>query len=275
MIAQSDAIIVAVAAKKQPLSTWISEIFFEDNPAFGRRSSRVALIGKILRTVPHAISLAFCNFASSYPRQTTAAEPQLSEVDKGRSISLTEWPRHPDTRAERGLPYSDSVATTIDLGGSLANVSDIVFAMKETHRVAADGAMITVGLVGPAEVAADPTLLRAVAADIPLFFSDKATITQARKAEAVGAARLFSFASSADGRVVLRAVKTGSAPGVQRIDIGSGSQVQPGYAGVDLFALPGVTIVRDIDRHGLPSPTRRSVTSTARTSSSMFTTSCS
>lgn len=233
--------------RKPPLSAWLSEIFFEDNARFRRRSSRFAVLTKALKSVPQAVLLAFSNFAAAYPPKgmTPAPQPlQPQTVD----LRLEEWPRRSDGN-ERGLPYSDSVARSIDIGMALGSVRDLVFCMRELHRVAVDGAEIKVTFVDPGMLAADPTLVRPITAETLGFFSGApAGPMLAAKAERAGVSKLFSMS----GHGVLRARKSNRPARPAQIDIGSGSSVRAGFTGVDIMALPGVEIVRDVSRHGLP-----------------------
>jgi SAM-dependent methyltransferase len=233
--------------RKPPLSAWLSEIFFEDNAQFRRRSSRFAVLTKALKSVPQAVVFAFSNFAAAYPAKGTTPAPQ-SLQPQTVDLRLEEWPRRSDGN-ERGLPYSDSVARSIDIGMALGSVRDLVFCMRELHRVAVDGAEIKVTLVNPGMLAADPTLVRPITAETLGFFSGApAGPMLAAKAERAGISRLFSM--SGDG--VLRAGKSNRPARPVQIDIGSGSSVRAGFTGVDIMALPGVEIVRDVSRHGLP-----------------------
>ena len=233
--------------KKPPLSAWLAEIFFEDNERFQRRGSRLALFAKAVKSIPHAAVLTFSNFASSYPSKTSSTTP-VPRTPERVSLRLEEWPRLADGR-ERGLPWSDSVAGSIDAGTILGSVDDLLFCMRELHRVAAPDAEVKVTLIEAAQLAADPTLRRPITADTLAFFAGKSADPKlAAKAERAGVANLFSLS---DGHV-LRARKSENPSRPTQIDIGSGSDVRPGFTGVDIVALPGVEIVRDVSRHGLP-----------------------
>ena len=232
--------------KKHPLSVWIAETFYEDNAVFGRRASRIpGLLRKILLTVPHAIAFVFTNFSSGYPRRNSSADPvpvRHLPVD----LILENWPRHPDTNQERGLPFSDGSLRSIDVQESLNVVSDLVFAMKEIHRVCAPDAVVTLS-TERRDPGADPTIIRTVTAGMLTFFTDQDHPLKG-KAERAGVAGLFR--SAGEGKLL--AIKNAALASPSKIDIGSGTQVHPGYAGIDIFPLPGVAIVRDVDRHGLP-----------------------
>ena len=235
-----------MSPKQHPLSAWIDETFYEDNPFLRRRSSRVlGLLRKTLMAVPQAIAFAFTNFAAAYPR-ASSPHPPVPVAHTTADLVLDHWPRHPETGAERGLPYSDSSAQRIDVGEALNSVADLVFAMKEIHRVCVPGGQVVVA-TEPRDIAADPTILRTVTRDTLTFFTDSEHPLRAR-AERVSAAGLFRIESAS----TLRAIKQETPRVPTRIDIGSGTKLRPGYDGIDLVALPGVTIVRDVDRHGLP-----------------------
>ena len=233
--------------RKPPLSAWLSEIFFEDNAQFSRRSSRFSLFTKALKSVPQAVVLAFSNFAAAYPAKAMKPVPEPSDP-KMIDLRFDEWPRRFDG-SERGLPHSDSVARSIDAGMALGSVHDLVFCMRELHRVAADGAEVRMTLIDPQSLAADPTLVRPITIDTLGFFSGVASSPAlAAKAERAGVKDLFTVS----GNGVLRVRKRGKPPRPTKIDIGSGSSVRAGFTGVDIVALPGVEIVRDVSRYGLP-----------------------
>jgi len=232
--------------KKHPLSVWIAETFYEDNPRFQRRSSRVlGLLRKAIMTIPQTVALVFTNFASTYPSRRATSQPVPAALSLS-DLVLDEWPRHPDTNAERGLPFSDSSARSINVGESLNPVSDLVFAMKEIHRVSVDGALIKVS-TQRRDISADPTIVRSVTRDTLTFFANTEH-PLAAKAKRLGAAGMFRL----EDHSTLRAIKSAPANHPTRIDIGSGTLVQPGYTGIDIVQLPGVSIVRDVDKHGLP-----------------------
>lgn len=233
--------------RKPPLSAWLAEIFFEDNARFRRRTSRLALLGKAIKSAPQAVMLAFSNFAASYPSRAAGPSP-VPQAPPLVDLRLDTWPRLADGR-ERGLPYSDSVARSIEVGAALGSVHDLVFCMRELHRVAIDGAALKVTLIDPSMLATDPTLTRPVTTDTLGFFAGKAASPViAAKAERAGVANLFAMTD----KNVLRAKKTGTPPRPTQIDIGSGSSVRAGFTGVDIMSLPGVEIVRDVSHHGLP-----------------------
>jgi len=228
-------------ASKHPLSVWLSEIFFEDNRTLRRRASRFGLVGKIASTFPRGAALLFSNFAASYPKRKASAPPMPESVAE-REVGIDEWPRHPGTGGERGLPLSDSCVLRFSAGSSLAAVHDLVFAMREIHRVCVDGAEVSIGTTALDELARDPTLVRPVTRDTLAFFSDPAP-----KARALGFDGMFRLDGSA-----LRVVKSGTPSRPARIDIGCGTTPREGYDGIDHLPLPGVAIVRDVERHGLP-----------------------
>jgi hypothetical protein len=232
---------------KLPLSVWVSEMFFEDSATHARRTSRVHLLTKALKSLPQAVVMAFSNFGAAYPvaRAKTAPQPRSPEVT---DIAFEEWPVRADG-GERGLPYSDSSALSIHTGSALASVRDLLFCMRELHRVAADGAEIRIAFADAARMAVDPTLVRPITPETLAFFADGASDPGlASKAERAGFKGMFSV--NAPG--VLRAHKSAVAPRPVQIDIGCGTAVRPGFTGVDIVPLPGVEIVRDVARHGLP-----------------------
>jgi hypothetical protein len=243
---------IAAMKRRYPLSTWISEIFFEDNARFSRRVPRIrGMLIKAAKSIPHALVMAFSNFASTYPARRYDAQPQ-PHTPEIIDLTITEWPRHEDGR-ERGLPHSDSVVQSIDAGMSLAGVADLVFCMREIHRVCTAGATVRIRLAGERVLEADPTARRVVArASLAFFTRDRVDPDLALKADRLGVRGLFEIAGERDTEITLKAIKSGSPPRPLRIDIGSGTAVKDGYTGVDILALPGVDVVRDVERHGLP-----------------------
>jgi hypothetical protein len=236
------------------LPVWISEIFFEDNPRFERRSHRLGIISKVARAIPHAFAFAFCNFASTHPKKNRELHPQPVPPPTGLHLAIDEWPRHPTRSTARGLPHSNGVAAVIDAGNSLEAVSDLVFAMLELHRVSANDAGVIVRLSSVSPDAMDPTAVRNInRAALAFFCEELADERLAVKAQHLGVRSLFSIETATSDTVRLRVRKTAQAPlRTSRIDIGSGSAVQPGYTGVDIIPLDGVEAVYDIDRYGLP-----------------------
>lgn len=236
---------------KQPLSVWLSEIFFEDNERFGRKAPRVSgMLRKMFTALPHGIALLFSNFAATYPRAARGAEPAAAMPAENLDLAIDEWPRHPELGIERGLPHSDSLARSIHLGSSLAGVSDVVFAMREVHRVCRDGGSVTVRLTTQDALAADPTLVRPITHETLAFFTPQSKF--AEKARRAGAAELFEITASDANSVTLRAINKAAPKRPSRIDIGCGTTPRAGYSGIDFMALPGVEIIRDVERHGLP-----------------------
>ncbi|HEX9129664.1 MAG TPA: methyltransferase domain-containing protein [Gemmatimonadaceae bacterium] len=236
-------------ASNHPLSAWLAEIFFEDNARFGRRSPRLlGMLRKVAATAPAAAALLFCNFTSTYPRSKAASAPQPDSPAEGLDLTLTEWPRSAMDGHERGLPYSDSVAQTVRLGDALASVNDLLFAMRELHRVCANGAEVHVTPTDTIALASDPTLVRPVTGDTLAFF----TAAAPEKARRLGVSGLFAIESKEAAGMVLRIVKSAAPTRPLKIDIGCGSSPKPGYSGIDFLDLPGVDIVRDVEKHGLP-----------------------
>jgi ubiquinone/menaquinone biosynthesis C-methylase UbiE len=240
--------------KALPFSAWVSEVFFEDNAHFRRRAPRLGLISKIIKAIPQTFAFTFTNFASTQPKAGREPQPHPVPPAVGLHLTLDQWPEHPTREAARGLPFSDDVASLIDAGTALESVSDLVFAMRELHRVCSDGALITARVSAAGGTVADPTALRTINRAALLFFCDHPVPPAlAAKAERLGVRGLFAMDDESDATIRLRVRKAGATPlRTSRIDIGSGSSVQPGYTGVDIVALPNVQTVCDVDRHGLP-----------------------
>lgn len=232
--------------EKPSIRAWLSEIFFEDNAQFQRRGSRLAIFAKALKSLPQALLVGFSNFGAAYPSKPVT-EPAERVEPAMIDLTLDDWPRHADG-SERGLPYSDSVARSIDTRRSLASVHDLVFCMRELHRVAVDGATVKCETLALESVALDPTVTRPITRETLAFFAGaSADPALASKARRLGLASLFSLEGD-----TLRARKSDAPIRPERIDIGCGSSPRAGFTGIDIVPLPGVEIVRDVSRHGLP-----------------------
>lgn len=239
--------------KALPFSVWVSELFFEDNARFRRRAPRLGLISKVVKVIPQTFAFAFTNFASTQPKAGREPQPLPAPPAAGLHLTFDEWPKHPTREAARGLPFSDDVASVIDVGTALESVTDLVFAMQELHRICSEGALVTARVTATGPVA-DPTALRSINRAVLLFFCDPpGPPALVAKAQRLGVHGLFAVEDESHTTIRLRARKGGATPfRTSRIDIGSGTTVQPGYTGVDIVALPNVQTVYDVDRHGLP-----------------------
>lgn len=138
------------------------------------------------------------------------------------------------------------------MGASLSEVSDLVFAMRELHRVAVHNGEVTVSVAAPDPIA-DPTIIRTISRDTLVFFTPSQTdAALSAKARKLGLSGIFTVARESGDAITLRAIKDEPKNHPTRVDIGCGSSVEPGYTGIDILPLPGVSIVRDVDNHGLP-----------------------
>jgi predicted SAM-dependent methyltransferase len=262
----------------ESLRALLRQLYFEDNPALGRRASRVASLGrKTAALLPHLVAFSHFNFGSAFPAPPSRSlEPKPRAVallpilgvgrrdEFERSVTLFEGWCHPGEGDERGLPYADGSCLAIEVGDVLGHVPDAVFALRELHRVAAPGARIDIAI--PDAVAQrpgrDPTRRRIVTRETFEFFGEHAAVGDdplSVRSRHLRASGLFAFRSagernSGSGEIVcLEARKDrASRPSPLRIDLGCGRAPRPGYEGVDRLAMPGVDVVRDIDRHGLP-----------------------
>lgn len=205
------------------------------------RRVRLPLARKLLRVIPDSIALVLFNFGSSFGTNETIVEPEPMLPAPVPLLSIDEWPLHGD--AERGLPLSDSVAHASVFTG-YERVRDPLFVLRELHRVSAAGATISLEVTGRWH---DP-MQRRIATTEALSVLDASHPRSA----ALGLGGLFRVTSISDTRAELLVLKDTGAAHPRRIDIGCGTAKQPGYTGIDLTPLPGVDIVRDIDRHGLP-----------------------
>ena len=236
-------------------AAWIAEIFYEDSERFDRRASRLlGLIAKVVSVAPHLFAMAFTNFAASYPKVARKLEPEPRALDRAVPVVLHTWPRHPATGNGRGLPYSDSVMASLDLGDSLSEVDDLVFAMVEVHRVCVPNALVSLRLLSSEMYFADPSLRRPILPQTIRFFTDDLEDEALRqKATALSSSSLFSIEETGPDHMTLRVIKAAAAPlRTSRIDLGCGTEVRGGHTGVDLIPFPDVEIIRDVDRHGLP-----------------------
>jgi SAM-dependent methyltransferase len=188
------------------------------------RAAPFALLRKLAMLIPNAVAFALFNFGSAFPRSG------------GRSIEAS--PRDPQVvpllrvRAPlRGLPLSDSTAVAVEFD-DVDLVEDVVFAMREIHRVARPGTRIGIALAGRWW---HPVQQRVTTPEMIRHFSE------------------FQAVEASSDRIVLQAIKAEDmAAHPRRIDLGCGGKKRPGYTGIDVIDLPGVDIVRDVDRHGLP-----------------------
>ncbi|HKQ72070.1 MAG TPA: hypothetical protein VJT73_22150 [Polyangiaceae bacterium] len=252
------------------------QLYFEDNPAFGRRAPRVFSMGqKAVALVPHLLAFTHFNFGSAFPVQPSrllvprprevAPLPLLRVGDREELAGLAplfeDWSA-PSEHTERGLPYSDNSFLAIEVGDVLGHVPDALFALKELHRVAAPGARIDIHVppIAEQQTGRDPTRRRVVARETFEFFDESSgTDPLSVRSRRLGASGLFStLAVKRDqmGRDVIsievRKGDEAKRPSPTRIDLGCGHAPRPGYTGVDRIAAPGVRVVRDIERHGLP-----------------------
>jgi len=215
------------------------------------RSSALPVARKLLLAAPQAVSLLLFNFGSAFSAHRPvdpASPPKPRDPEAVPSLRLESWPRAFDGR-ELGLPYSNDVVIAAELL-EFDWIDDIAFAIRELHRVLVPGGALTIPLHAGA---VDPLQRRLATPALLEFFAapaDPAVATRSRRAGTIGLFRLLDVTAD---RVVLQAVKE-PAPGgtARKIDVGCGASKRSGYVGLDLFLLPGVDIVRDVDRHGLP-----------------------
>jgi predicted SAM-dependent methyltransferase len=240
-----------MSTEKRPLEPWMKELFFEENVPSARRPSRAISVVKKLATVaPQLFAFVFCNFSAAYPRVTRHLR-SAPDTPVPTAVTLDTWPHHPTRGEARGLSLSDASVSSLAVGDALSGVRDLVFAFQEMHRVLVPGGAVEIG-VGEGQLS-DPTAVRVVNADSVRFFTTALVGSLRDKAQRLGALDLFDLAESSGTTLRLTARKSSTAQAHPRsIDIGSGSSPRPGYDGIDFIPMPGVSIVRDVERHGLP-----------------------
>jgi hypothetical protein len=200
-----------------------------------RKPAAFPLLRKLLGVVPDAVAFALFNFGSSFgPQSISEPEPQPPRTVP--QLTLDSW-------TGGGLPLSDSVADAVTFS-TYELVDDPVFALREIHRVARSGARVTVPL---RTTWSDPLQKRLGTREALAPFFDASA-----RARQLGVDGLFTAVTIQDNQLVLEAIKGTTAPHPPRIDIGCGTAKRDGFAGIDVLPLPGVDILRDVDRYGLP-----------------------
>jgi len=200
-----------------------------------RKPAAFPLLRKLLGVVPDAVAFALFNFGSSFGPQSID-EPEPRPPGTVPHLTLDSWIRG-------GLPLSDSVADAVTFR-TYELVDDPVFALREIHRVAQSGARVTVPL---RTTWSDPLQKRLGTHEALAPFFDHSP-----RARQLGVDGLFNAVSVAADQLVLEVLKTSTAPHPRRIDIGCGTAKRDGFTGIDVLPLPGVDMLRDVDRHGLP-----------------------
>ena len=215
---------------RERLNELLRHLRFEaDHPA--ARISPLAVLKKTIMVFPQAVMFLLFNFGSSFRRAQrahVANEPADPPVVPLLELAIDE--------PTRGLPFSDSTVEEVIFNGYEV-VPDPIFAMSEIHRVLQPEGQLTLRFAGRF---VDPRQLRAATRESIEFFT-------------TGDSKLFDLTRSGDGEATLQAHKEhGSKPSPRLIDIGCGTAKRPGFVGIDTRPLPGVDIVRDVERHGLP-----------------------
>jgi hypothetical protein len=212
-----------------------AQLAYEDAHPRANRGA-FPLLRKLARLLPDSIAFVLFNFGSSFASAGSVSEPAPNEPAPIPHLRLDTWPAH-------GLPHSDSVAEELTFGGyELAD--DPLFAMRELHRVGRNGARVTLELRGRW---CDPLQKRVATREaLAPFVEDSA---RARELGVFGLFRLIDFHEQ---RATLEVVKGAGNEHPRRIDVGCGPNKRAGFTGIDILPLPGVHIVRDVDRHGLP-----------------------
>jgi len=203
-----------------------------------QRASRGAfpLLRKLARLLPDSIAFVLFNFGSSFAAAAPATEPEPDAPAAVPHLRLDTWPAH-------GLPHSDSVADELTFGG-YEFVDDPLFAMRELHRVGRNGARLTLELHGRW---CDPLQKRVATSEaLAPFVEDSA------RARELGVAGLFRLREFQERHATFEVVKGAGAAHPRRLDLGCGPNKRAGFTGIDILSLPGVDLVRDVDRHGLP-----------------------
>lgn len=212
-----------------------TQLAFEQGHQRARRGA-FPLLRKLARLLPDSIAFVLFNFGSSFAAAAPATEPEPDAPATIPHLRLDTWPAH-------GLPHSDSVADELTFGG-YEFVDDPLFAMRELHRVGRNGARLTLELRGRW---CDPLQKRVATAEaLAPFVEDSA------RARELGVAGLFRLVEFQEQRAIFEIVKGAGAAHPRRLDLGCGANKRAGFTGIDILPLPGVDIVRDVDRHGLP-----------------------
>jgi hypothetical protein len=209
----------------------------------GAKPSAFPLLRKILRLAPDGVAFLLFNFGSSFARVERTTEPQPLAPEQIDHLQIEDWPLNL-LGAQRGLPHSDGVVERVTFHG-YEFVDDPVYALREIHRVCVDDAPVDLRFV---ETWQDPLQRRVAtpAAIAPLLAPDSA------RGRELGVAGLFAVQSAANGTLRLIVQKSTHHEHPSRIDIGCGLAKHAGYCGLDIAVLPGVDIVCDIARKGLP-----------------------
>ncbi len=181
------------------------------------------LLRKAAMLVPHTLALALFNFGSALRKAAPAATPVPRDAEAVPLLTLHE--------IARGLPFSDATVASISFDG-LELVEDAVAAMKEIQRVAQPNARVELTWRGRW---AHPAQRRIVTPEMLDAFEGFRSVE-------LDANRAILATAGAPPRL----------PHPRRIDLGCGAAKRDGYTGVDMAALPGVDIVRDVERLGLP-----------------------
>jgi hypothetical protein len=220
------------------MSRWAelrAQLAFEDAHPRAKQGA-FPLLRKLARLLPDSIAFVLFNFGSSFATADSVSEPVPGAPAPVPHLRLDTWPAH-------GLPYSDSVADELTFGG-YELVDDPLFAMRELHRVGRNGARLTLELRGRW---CDPLQKRVATREaLAPFVEDSA------RARELGVSGLFRLLDFHEQHATLEVVKGAGIAHPHRIDLGCGPNKRAGFTGIDILALPGVDIVRDVDRDGLP-----------------------
>lgn len=206
--------------------------FEKAHPHAKRRS--FSLLRKLVRLLPDSAAFLLFNFGSSFAAVSSFSEPSPRAPAPLPHLRIGE-------RELRGLPYSNAVVHAVTFSG-YEFVDDPLLAMREIHRVCRAGATVTLAVRG---TWSDPLQKRVATREaLAPFFDDS---ERARDLAVAGLFRLLD-----EQPVTLEVLAPEARPHPHRIDIGCGTNKREGFTGIDILPLPGVDIVRDVERHGLP-----------------------
>ena len=228
----------------------------------------LVFIKNLLWTIPNLFLFSYLNFSHSsnkYPKTNLpkphASEPKNIKLKLGGTrldsfVLIDPWNPEADIKreVETGLPFSDSTVEECYSEDYLIYVKDLIFVMNEIHRVCIPRAevKITVPISENPLNFKDPTQCRIFNANSFDYFIEDTS--DARMKGVKGFYEMLSKEIDKNGgrlEILLKIKKGAKAIDVKKIDLGCGLNKKEGYVGIDIRALEGVDIVRDVNNRGL------------------------